>query len=77
MKYDSLIYCFDKKKNHQPYIQGVSEKSIHFHNPITRPVLIKMISNSNSMSRNNSKFYAFFFSGTEMPFTGKERVFKY
>ena len=37
--------------------QDVSGKSISFHNLITWPIFVEMISNFNSMCRKNSKFY--------------------
>ena len=45
-------------------------------NLTTWPILIKIISDFNSMCRNNSKFsLSFFFSDIEMLLTGKEKVF--
>ena len=41
---------------------GVSGKLISFPNLITSKILVQMISDFNSMSRNNSKFYFVFFS---------------
>ena len=52
--------------------QGVSEKSISFCNLITWLILIQMISNLNSMCKNNYKFNVLFFSSIEIPFIEKD-----
>ena len=59
--YQMLLLLYRQLIHHiYIHIQGVSENSISFRNLITWPIPIQMISNFNSMCRNNSKFCLMF-----------------
>ena len=63
-------------------VQDVSEKLISFYNVITRQIFVQMISNLNSMYRNNSKFSMhclniFYFSVNGISILEKEKNIKH